>query len=309
MTVPDGEILALVSLPTYDPNTLDAEWDQLIAAPGNPFFNRVLQGNYQPGGLLQTPLMVEALLRRQPMDAVIDTATRPIRLNDVLVTCAARPPDDDLTLSEAYVFTCPMPFAQLAENLGADAVQSIFDTFNLTVPSTLKGFVVELPEENLAPEATELPTDDHDPLKQALGQGALSMAVMTASVVNAGNAPQPFVLLGVRRPGETDWSPVTEIRPSIPFMTAEVAAQVQALMREAVNTGAAQAARQTGLDIGGHTAVVYSGESAQSWFIGFVKGDSRQSVVAAVVIEDSHDSALASAIGGQILSAGYEAVR
>jgi peptidoglycan glycosyltransferase len=47
-------VLALISLPTYDPNTLDAEWETLINAPGKPL-NRVVQGSYQPGSMLGLP--------------------------------------------------------------------------------------------------------------------------------------------------------------------------------------------------------------------------------------------------------------
>ncbi|MGB1288915.1 MAG: hypothetical protein ACPG7F_20445, partial [Aggregatilineales bacterium] len=68
LSVPNGDVLSLVSLPSYNPNTLDDNWDTLIEAPGEPFFNRVLQGNYQPGGLLQTPLLTTALLKSVSLD-------------------------------------------------------------------------------------------------------------------------------------------------------------------------------------------------------------------------------------------------
>ncbi|MDK3161723.1 penicillin-binding transpeptidase domain-containing protein, partial [Kamptonema cortianum] len=63
--VPTGRILALISLPDYDPNLLDTDWETLIADPGNPFFNRALVGAYQPGSAFQTPLMSAALLTEQ----------------------------------------------------------------------------------------------------------------------------------------------------------------------------------------------------------------------------------------------------
>lgn len=47
-----GEVLALASAPSFDPNTLDAEWDDLRASPGAPLVNRATQGLYQPGELL-----------------------------------------------------------------------------------------------------------------------------------------------------------------------------------------------------------------------------------------------------------------
>ena len=48
-----GEVLAMVSNPTYDPNTLDDNWDALRARADAPLINRATQGLYQPGALLQ----------------------------------------------------------------------------------------------------------------------------------------------------------------------------------------------------------------------------------------------------------------
>ena len=47
-----GEVLALASAPTFDPNRLDEDWDWLRAAPAAPLVNRATQGLYQPGELL-----------------------------------------------------------------------------------------------------------------------------------------------------------------------------------------------------------------------------------------------------------------
>src|SRR5207249_6220284 len=44
-----GEILALASHPYYDPNTIDEDWQRLLADPGRPFVHRALQGQYVPG--------------------------------------------------------------------------------------------------------------------------------------------------------------------------------------------------------------------------------------------------------------------
>lgn len=48
-----GEILALSSAPTYDPNTIDVDWERLISDTNAPLLNRATQGLYQPGSLLK----------------------------------------------------------------------------------------------------------------------------------------------------------------------------------------------------------------------------------------------------------------
>lgn len=47
-----GEVLALTSAPSFDPNTLDADWERLRTDPNAPLVNRATQGLYQPGELL-----------------------------------------------------------------------------------------------------------------------------------------------------------------------------------------------------------------------------------------------------------------
>lgn len=54
----NGEVLALVSLPSYDPNPFvggigKAAYAELLNSPSRPLFNRVLQGGYEPGSTLK----------------------------------------------------------------------------------------------------------------------------------------------------------------------------------------------------------------------------------------------------------------
>jgi len=113
LDIPSGQVLAMVSLPTYDPNTLDANWNALTKAAGKPFFNRALQGAYQPGVALQTPLMAAALLANYSLDTPITQATQSIKVGDVTIQCVTTPPTDTLTLQQAYAYAytpCARPY-------------------------------------------------------------------------------------------------------------------------------------------------------------------------------------------------------
>ena len=78
-----GEVLSIISLPTYDPNLLDEEWENYIEADGDPFFNRALQGNYQLGSLSHTFLMTAAFLDNRPLDIDYANAGEEILLDDL----------------------------------------------------------------------------------------------------------------------------------------------------------------------------------------------------------------------------------
>jgi len=58
-----GEVLALTSAPSFDPNTLDADWERLRTDPDAPLVNRATQGLYQPGELLPWLVEMQHLMR------------------------------------------------------------------------------------------------------------------------------------------------------------------------------------------------------------------------------------------------------
>ncbi len=311
LSVPDGAVLAMVSLPTYDPNTLDAQWDALVAAPGKPFFNRVLQGSYQPGGALETPLMATAFLLNQSIDEIFPQATDPVTLDAVELNCAVRLPALSLTLRESYTFACPHPFQTLGRDLGSETIQAMIDTFRLNQPVVFSGFPVETPSPSLTPTFAAPASDDLAAM--ALGQGSitvspLNMAMMASAIVNDGNAPQPYLLSRSRAPGASTWVPDPTVRPSIPLATANTARHLQDLMREAVANGAAQNAGRPNIDIGGHAALAYSGDGSLAWFVGFATFAGRKGAAVAVVLENSADPGLAADIGGTALAAAQVAL-
>lgn len=311
LSVPDGAVLAMISLPTFDPNTLDANWDALVAAPGNPFFNRVLQGRYQPGGALETPLMAAAFLVNQPLDESIDQASDPVTLDSLQLNCAVRLPSMALTLRDAYTFACPNAFQILALHLSAATVQATVDTFRLDKHPTLPGFA---PEVSIgAPTPAPVITDDAGLARLALGQGTLTvsplnMAMMAAAIVNDGNTPQPYILMQTRDPDTAEWISAESVRPTIPLATANTARQLQDWMRAAVANGAAQNAGRPNIDIGGHAALAYSGNRSLAWFVGFATFAGRRGAAVAVVLENSSDPGLAADIGGTALAAAQTAL-
>ncbi len=303
--VPSGQVLAMVSLPTYDPNSLDANWESLTQAPGKPFFNRVLQGAYQPGIALQTPLMAAALLANYPLDTAIDQATQSVKVGDVTIHCIATPPTDTLTLTQAYAYGCPYPFAKMVRDLGFETIQAGFNTFDLEHPPTLNGYITNPASESTNTSQLLFGADNF--IDNALGQGnitvtPLEMAVITAAIFNDGNAPVPYSLLQTRQPNNDAWVDDKTVYTSIPMLTANSARQMQTIMQAAIQNGDAQKALIPNLIIGGHAGLAYVGTTAQSWFIGFVSTGSNQGAAIAVVLEDTNDTGLAAEIGGQVLS-------
>jgi peptidoglycan glycosyltransferase len=306
LNVADGAILAMVSQPTYDPNTLDENWDSLVEAPGDPFFNRVLQGTYQPGGLLQTSLMAAALLTNQPLDIPIEEAVRSVTLENIELQCLATPPNTAFTLVEAYYYGCPYPFAQLGETLGSATVESVFAAFQLDAPPTLAGYTVQEP----TPVAPVL-VNPTSLLDSVMGQGTvtvtpLEVAVIAAGIANSGNAPTPYSLLSYRAADGATWIPNTLNHTPTAIVTTEVARELQVLMAQSVEIGTAQGDYQSDVPISGHAALAYSGEDTQSWFMGFAGETGQPTVAIAVVLENNTNFQQAARIAGLILQTAHD---
>lgn len=311
LNVPDGDVLALVSLPTYNPNVLDDEWEDLIEASGNPFFNRVLQGQYQPGGMLQTPLMTAAILTNQAFDVVTADADAPITVADVTLTCAVEPPESDLTFVQAYAYACPRPFALLAQLINQTTLENIMANFRLSSPPSLTGFIIEEPESEILAESTSDAdiAEESTLIEDLLGQGNLTInplgiATLTAAVINEGNAPQPHALDAIRQP-DGSWQVQSHVQATTALMTADAARHIRDLMINNSMAGVAAAAQRDGLNIGGHAAIAISGNEIQTWYTGFVLLDDNRGAVVVVVLEDTDDVNAAATIGGIALETAY----
>lgn len=300
MRVQDGALLALVSLPTFNPNTLDQDWERLREAPQNPFFNRALQGRYQPGGAWQTPLLAAALSTGTLADEVLERAAAPVRLGNLLLVCAQMPPAADLTLAQAYAYGCPAPFTVLTDNDHARAF--------LMIPTPIASATAPTATSAAPPTPTPTAPPSENPLRDnLLGQGTItvnpvSMTMLVASIVNGGNAPQPYTLAALQPPDGV-WQAQVATSPTLPIMTAETAEQLRSLMLNAVNTGAARAAARPDMAIGGHVAFAYAGDGALSWFVGFTTLNGQDGIAVTVVLENTRDADAAASIGGTALAA------
>jgi len=110
-----GEILALISSPSYDPNILvgrdrSKNYKMLVANDSlNPLFNRAINAQYRPGSIFK---LVESLIGLQT--GVITTETR-IRCNRSIINCHGSHSNDNLV--EAIQHSCNPYFHQVYKKI------------------------------------------------------------------------------------------------------------------------------------------------------------------------------------------------
>jgi len=292
-----GEILALASSPTFDPQDLDETWEELAQDPAAPLVNRATQGLYQPGVALQTIVVAEALNEGlTTLSAPTVNATATIPVNGTLLGCN-EPDLEPRTLAQAYGGACPAPFADLGEQLGVAGLEAAIEHWALTTTPPW----LEIPTE--ADDWAEWASQNRATLSntpalrsEAIGQGQLTvsplqMALATSTLANRGKMTAPRLALGVEDV-EGDWqeSPSTG-KPRV-VITPDVARQLLA------------AWQHHGDNVAAHWGAAVAGKDQppHAWFLGIAPADAPRYVVA-VLLEHQADPRLAVEVGSSLLEA------
>ncbi len=303
-----GEVLALISLPSYDPNTLDDDWETLVEADGQPFFNRALQGQYQLGGAMYTVLLAHARASDFDLSQRFSMASAPIEFADgMTLACVMMPKQTELSLVDAYAYGCPAPFQSYFLADPAINMDRVLAPFAFDNPIPLDGF----PQ----PERTELPASPTEgkldaetlALRSALGQGDLTttplhMASIMAAIATDGSASAPQILSATRPSDMNQWQETSPDSSVISIMSAAVAQDLRLILQSAWSTLQPDPMPVRG-DVGAQVAMSQSGESTQIWLNGFYRAIDETSISFVILLEDSEDPQAMLKIGKAMIRA------
>ncbi len=138
----NGEVLALASLPSYDPNPFVSgigrrAYAELLNDPSRPLFNRVLQGGYEPGSTLK-PFVALAGLElglRTPRDTTFSSGAFRLPGHEREYRDWRRGGHGHVNLTEAMAQSVNTYFFQLAVDLGIDRFSSYMARFGFGEPT------------------------------------------------------------------------------------------------------------------------------------------------------------------------------
>lgn len=283
-----GDILALVSSPTHDPNRLDEDWPDLVSRDDAPLLNRATQGVFQPGPALGP--FVLAWAERQglvrPSDAVAD-AIVPLPVNGALATCAQSP---DLAVEMNYGLAvqqgCPAVLASLGTRLGKAEFLAMVSAFGLDrVPA--------LEIESVSVGSWSPPEQPRDLALAAAGQGGLRLTPLQlvrafSSLAAGGNLPRLRLVDAIRGP-DGEWHPIAVSGEQIAALPGDIARDVMRSLRIA------------GSRVSGVTAQALGGPEGKSvsWFLGATVDGANPRVL--VVVLEEAAAAEARRIGFRLL--------
>ena len=303
-----GKILAMVSKPDYDPNTVSENWEALISDEANnsPLLNRATQGLYAPGSTFKIVTLLSYIRQNANYDSYSHVCEGEETFGDYVIHCYNNKKHGTEDLMEAFANSCNTSFAQIGTVLNISAYRSLCNQllFNSPLP-------VELPYKRSSFVLNES-SDLAEITQTAIGQGKTLItpfhnALIVAGIANGGNVMVPYLVNQVENyHGNIVEKTTPKIYQSI--MTPSEAEILSSYMEEVVESGTATSLRNHNYSVAGKTgtAEVGNNETAHAWFVGFAPAEEPKVVVSIIVENGGTGSEIAVPIAKKIFDQYYD---
>jgi len=278
--VKTGNILALVSNPSYDPNSLLKEWENYIENESGVFLNRATQGLYPPGSVFKI-ISGTALLRLKPEVARESSFIEPqinaggYVIKDMLYR-------SNLTFQEALGYSSNLFFVKHFLDLDwEDVAQELQNSFMISNDFSSK----EIP---LAKAQLGKVIDQVDVAFTVIGQGEvvvtpLHIAIWAGAIANAGLILQPNI---IDRIVDQHGIIIEKKKPTVlgRACSEENAQLVLEGLKYSVQSGTGKNAKIPGMSIGGKTGTAENIHGdPHAWFVGIGPLEDPKIVVVTIV--------------------------
>ena len=300
----NGEILAMASSPSYDPNNIDETFPELSRDPDAPLIDRAIQSLYPPGSTFKVLTAAAALeAGLSPSQTFYDDGT--YELPGYTVVNYKGKQYGRVTFTQALVFSINAIFAKIAvEKIGARALAQMAYDFGFDDP--YEDFSLPVSASNLG-----LPPSEWTPgttAQTAFGQGqtssnAFEMALATAAIANDGEMMEPRLVREIRSPdGIILDRPTPSVRhDALPAGTART---LNEMMQKVVTDGGLTVAEVPGIKVPGKPGTAESGNGPpHSWWISFAPADDPQIAVCAMVENGGRGDQAALPIADRVIEA------
>jgi penicillin-binding protein A len=295
LDVRTGDVVAMYSEPSFDPNPLanhvsknvDAVQQALLNNPTNPELARAWRERYPAGSTFKVVTAALALEAGIAPPTRIFPRLKELELpqtNETLEnfggeTCGGN-------LEQSFTVSCNTTFGQLGLDLGEQLASGV-EHFGLNQPAP-KSDVNPRVVPSVGPKRGTF--KDNQPLfaQAAIGQNQievtpLQMAMVAAAVANHGTMMVPHVVSEVR---DANNRVVRRIRPQVyrDAMRPDTAATLTQYMVDVVQRGTGTAAQIPGVQVAGKTGTAQvQGQAPHAWFIAFAPADNPVYAVAVLV--------------------------
>ena len=300
----NGEVLAMVSVPTYDPGALATAGDALANDANSPLLNRATQGLYPPGSTFKTVTASSLLENGVIAPDTTVTCKDKVVIDGFPVSCSnvVQGPGT-YPFKNAFTFSVNAIFAEQGVKLGWDRLLASAAKFGFgsRLPFTLPTAETQVHLEGSAETKALLAST-------AFGQGEilatpLQMAEIAAIIANGGVLMSPHLGLATMD-GERVVEKLEE-PSSKRVLPGDIAKTMRDFMVSVIDNGQASGVAITGVKIGGKTgtAEISNDGTSHAWFIAFAPAENPVIAVAVVVERGGRGGEVAAPIAGRVIKA------
>jgi penicillin-binding protein 2 len=333
----NGEILAMASHPTFDPNRFasgltSADWRQIMNDPAHPLEDRVIQGTYPPGSTFKLVDTVAGLEDHLLTKLTAFHCAGGLWYGHREYRCWRKQGHGTISLVNAIIQSCDVYFYQVGERLGVDRIADWAHKLGLGVNSG-----IELAHEKTGtiPSQAWKQRRFHErwypaeTLSVAIGQGyvtatPLQLAQLAAEIADHGIRYRPHFVKAVEG---LDGQVVKQYQPEVVARIPFTPEQYQVLhdgMCGVVNNprGTARKAAIPGIEVCGKTGtaqVIKQAAGARTkeediplryrdhgWFIAFAPGNDPRIAVACVIEHGGHGGSSAGPVVREVMQKYFQ---
>lgn len=303
-----GRILAMVSKPDFDPNSIDSIWKSVTEGTVNDdtiLLNRATQGLYPPGSTFKTLTALEFMRENPDWEAYQYTCEGEGVFNNIGMHCYNNTVHGTVDLPDSLAYSCNTSFSNIGTDLNLDRFHTLCEDF---------GFNGALPyggNYNKSSFVLDGTADKSQIPQTVIGQGKtqitpLHNALIMATIANGGVMMKPYLVDEIRN---YEGVRVKHFTPSAAgrVISASEAQELTTLLKGVVDYGTGSAVNTDAYTVAGKTGTAEYDEegNSHSWFVGFSNVENPDIVVCVVIEEADYSGIRAASVARQIFDAYY----
>lgn len=323
-----GEILALASRPTFDPNALSGdltaeEWRAIVQDTSHPLTNRAVQGQYPPGSVFKIIMAAAALDSKAIGPKDREVCPGGFWFGRRFYRDWKSGGHGAVDVTKAIVESCDVFFYKVGHRMGIDTIAWYAEQFGLGrrtgigLPGERAGIVPSVAWKH---RARGQPWYPGETISASIGQGYVSvtplqMVSLIATLANDGVLVQPHLVQAVRMRESGALQRITVLpRGRVP-LAPETLARIKDALAQVVTKGTARSARSSRISIAGKTgtaqvvALRSSSEEEElpkrfrdhAWFVAYAPVDHPRIAVAVLAEHMGHGGSAAAPLATQLI--------
>ncbi len=292
-----GEILCMISAPSYDPLHVPEDIETGDCWRG-AYLNRFLSSTFTPGSVYKTVTLAAALDNIPDLELRTWTCSGSVQAGGETIVCSGVHGEQDI--GDAFANSCNAAFAQIAAELGADALKRYTEKAGLTSSYSVDG----------------LPTARGTFTWEGMTEGRLGWAgvgqdqdmvnpcalmVYMGAIANGGRAAEPYLILRTKNALGL---------PSLPRFSRRTGALVSAAAAEKLADMMSANVEKTygtgrfpNMDLCAKSGTAEVGEeqTPHAWFAGFLRNEDAPYAFVVLVENGGGGNAVAGTVAGKVL--------